>query len=91
MGRNAITTKKRKKIKNQIRRKNYEKNLSTQEKTEEQSARFPQENGNDCRQKGVEEKKSKGQKETYPLILLKVNGKKEVISFPLHEGKDLPF
>jgi len=32
VGENAITIKK---IKNQIRRKDYEKNLSTQEKTEE--------------------------------------------------------
>ena len=33
VGKSAITIKKEK---NQIRRKNYEKNLSTQEKTEEQ-------------------------------------------------------
>jgi len=35
------TPKKRKKVKNQNQEKDYEKNLSTQEKTEEQSARFP--------------------------------------------------
>jgi hypothetical protein len=32
---------KNKKIKNQIRRKDYEKNLSTQKETEKQSTRFP--------------------------------------------------
>jgi hypothetical protein len=53
----SITQKKEKnkKIKNQIRRKDYEKNLSTQKETEKQSTRFPQENGYDRRQKGFEE------------------------------------
>ena len=44
-----------KKIKNPKQEKYHEKNLSTQEKTEEQSTRFPQKNGNDRRQKRIEE------------------------------------
>ena len=48
--------------------KNYEKNVSTQKETEKQGTRIPQENGDDCRQKGSEKTQSKRQKEIDPLI-----------------------
>ena len=46
---------------------NYEKNLSTQEKTEKQSSRVQKENGDYRRQKNFEKKKKQGQKEAYGL------------------------
>ena len=67
MGRTVVTRKKRK-DKKPIQEKNYEKNVSTQKETEKQGTRIPQENGDDCRQKGSEKTQSKRQKEIDPLI-----------------------
>ena len=49
------------------RKEYYEKNLSTQEKTEKQGSRFQKAHGFDRRQKGFEEKKKQGQKEAQRL------------------------
>lgn len=51
-----------------IKRYIYEKNVSTQKKTEKQGARFQKENGFGCGQKRIEEKKKQGQKEAFGVI-----------------------
>ena len=49
--------------KNKEKEKNNEKDLSAQEKTEEQSSRFQKENVHNRRKKRFKEKKKQGQKE----------------------------
>ena len=45
----------------------YEKNLSTQEKTEKQGSRIQKAYGFDRRQKGFKEKKKQGKKEAFRI------------------------
>ena len=62
-GKSREKRKKEKKEKKLNQENDYEKNLSTQEKTKKQGTRIPQKNGNDGGKKGVETPQSKRQKE----------------------------